>query len=1214
MNTTASEDITARVQEIYERGEGILRRLEKDRSEADTQDQLIEPVLVALGYPKVNMRRERTDANNRPDRFVWPLALDEMEDSEQTARFLLEEKPLGTDFDTAGASRANTPSRQICRYLEQHRLADDATLGILTDGQFWRIYERHTDAASGQVTARLSREYTLGDPDAADSRRGVFERPEGVRALVARLSASTFIASGQPAPLFPGARHFLSDAVSAARDGKPLKIMEALCGQTLQVFVAPLPETGLIADARQHDWEAGFTVGLGPTYRRTNGAQEPLPGMERRVRLAAVPFRPSDQLDGQQLRKGDIGLCARAFGSRDGPLLLCAYARTSEAADDDRAPLRMRLALHVDGQTSMTPEFDPDMPPPSVLLTVDKVVEILCGPETRRTTASLRKAFDIRPLQQEFYLRIEAWLKARLKGKRAAAHGMAMVRHLIRTLFAWILKEHGLVPRSLFDSAFVRHVLEENGTGSFRYHDEILSHLFHGALNLPRESREQHPVAELQPLFDHTPFLNGSIFARHPSDGTVRLQDTDYWGSDEAQDGLYDILSEFQWTLDEHSAQTNDQALDPELLGALFERLVGQVDRSRTAPRRKPKGTYYTPRDVVAVMVSDALVARMLQDEDLQIREAELRQLFTEDDDGVPDWPESVRRRVYERLRRLTIFDPAVGSGVFLLGVLETLMTAFSKLDPTARSGVERGMLVRTVIRDQLHGGDIQPLAAQIAKLRLFLAIEAAEGVQTGPLPNLEARVVNADALGTVPDPDWRPGAAEQLLEADPEFRQLLGRIIENRTGWFDAHDPAVKNRLLEQDRELRAAFAERVGSPVSDRYRSFVEWAPLELDDSIADTDPRLMFSRNPWPGFDIVVGNPPYGDMKKAETKRSTDRGYRSASAKRSEALFIELALALANPARGIVEFVLPLGVSFRQDFATLRRLVERHSRRIDLRHYDMTPGTIFNTMPSAKTWKNKQRTVLFTAWRGEGGRVRTTGLRRWFEKPNRHERAQCLANRHMIDAHSRQPSSENRLPSSLDRRISDQWLRTPTLATRDLISRLAQQHQSIGDLSVADSGQNLSLGLPQTGYQFLPALPLGVVAPRRESPLYFRSREDQLLALAALNGHVFYSWWLMTDDGFDVNLHTATTFALPDVWLRQGQERDRALVLAEQLVAEIPNCLVSKLNAGTRWYNADLFSGASHLIEQLDRLQIESLGLPLDPLLRDLRAMRASSSWQL
>ncbi len=821
-----------------------------------------------------------------------------------------------------------------------------------------------------------------------------------------------------------------------------------------------------------------------------------------------------------------------------------------------------------------------------------------------RTPAKLLAAFDVHPLQEWFYERVEGWLEARLTGD--GSHDMAMVRHLIRVMFAWILKEHGLVPRSLFDRAFVRHVFPGEEAGSFRYHDDILRRLFHEALNVPSENRIPHENAELRALFDNTPFLNGSIFARHPDDGAVRLHESDYWDDGDGS-GLYDILSAFQWTLDEHSAQADDLALDPELLGTLFERLVSLVDHS-AAPRRKPKGTYYTPRDVVAVMVSDAFVARMLREEDLPASEAELRQLFSGADSAVPGWSARVRRQVYERLRRLTVYDPAVGSGVFLLGALECLLTAFVKLDATVRSGPRRGELIRAVIRDQLHGGDIQPLAAQIAKLRLFLAIEAAEGVLTAPLPNLEARIVNADALGTVPDPDWRPGAAEELLEADPEFQRLLARIVKNRADWFEAHAPADKERLLVQDRQLRVTLAERAGTmSVSDRYRSFAGWAPLEHDDSVADTDPRLIFSRDPWLGFDIVIANPPYGRLSKEEAKRALDRNYRSAGARRSEALFVELAMVLVRPERGVVQLVLPLGVSFRQDHAGLRAFVEARSQRVDLRHFDMTPGTIFNTMPTAKDWANKQRIVFFTARRGEGGEVRTTGLRRWSDDSGHDERAGCLANRHTVEA-------LNHLPSSVDRRISRQWLRTPTTATKALVLELLHQRRSVGDLSGAQSRPGLSLGLPQTGYQYVPALPLGAVAPRNENPLHFRREEDLLLALAALNGHVFYGWWLMTGDGFHVSAWTAARFGLPDSWMREGTERSHVLALAGKLIEAMPDCTVWKLNAGERWYNADYFSGAPKLIHELDRLQIKALDLPVEPLLRDLRMLRSSSSWRL
>ncbi len=1197
-------ETAARVMEVYRRGKEGLARLEAV-TEADTQDRLIVPVLRALGYPEDCWRREVADAGNKPDRVVWPVALDEMNGTERPARFLVEEKRLGTDFDKPGSSRADTPARQIQRYLEQHRLAGDTTLGILTDGRVWRMYERRT-GPDGRSVARLSAEYALGDAGAAGILPSVPERQDGARALAARLGAANFEASEPSTPLFPGARRFLAEAVSAACDSRSAAVLKALCGQDIGVLENPLPESGLIADARRHDWEAGFVVGEGPSYRPSSPVQGSLLGPPR-IRMAAVPFRNDGSTGGQSLRKGDVALCARAFAHGDDPLILCAWTGHTQSGEGEQASFRMRLALHAAGRTSMTPEFDPDMPPASVLVTVEQIVGHLRGLEAERTTAKLLEAFDVHPLQEGFYKRVEEWLEARLVGRNGGAHDMSMIRHLIRVMFAWILKEHGLVPRSLFDRAFVWHVVTGKEPGSFRYHDDILRHLFHEALNVPSENRVPHENAELRALFDDTPFLNGSIFARHADDEAVRLQESDYWGDDGEESGLYDILSAYQWTVDEHSAQADDLALDPELLGTLFERLVSLVDHS-AAPRRKPKGTYYTPRDVVAVMVSDAFVARMLLEEDLPASEAELRQLFSGADNVVPRWSGQVRRQVYERLRRLTVFDPAVGSGVFLLGALECLMTAFAKLDASVRSGPGRGELIRSVIRDQLHGGDIQPLAAQITKLRLFLAIEAAEGVRTTPLPNLEARIVNADALGTVPDPDWRPGTAEQLLEADPEFKRLLARIVANRADWFEAHAPAAKERLLVRDRELRVAFAAQVGTtPVSDRYRSFAGWAPLEHDDGVADTDPRLIFSRDPWLGFDIVIANPPYGRLSKEETKRALDRNYRSAGARRSEALFVELAMALVRSDRGVVQLVLPLGISFRQDHAGLRELVKEGSKRVDLRHYDMTPGTIFNTMPTAKDWANKQRIALFTALRGEGGQVRTTGLRRWSDEADRDERTGCLANRNAVAA-------LDDLPSSVDRRISRQWLRTPTAATKELVLALLRQRRSVGALIGARVRPGLSLGLPHTGYRFVPALPLGEVAPRREKPLHFRTREDWLLALAALNGHVFYGWWLMTGDGFDVNVYTATEFGLPDAWMRERPERDRALALAERLIEAIPDCKVSKLNAGKRWWNVDYFSGAPGLVEELDRLQIGSLGLPIEPLLRDLQTLRSNSSWRL
>ncbi len=1189
---TALADTAAKIARIVAGGIESLRAIDAP-SEADTQDRLVAPVLEALGYPPENVRRHVTDRGNRPDRIVWGVPLRHAERRDAAARFIVEEKPLGADFERPRASRADTPARQIQRYLRQHRLAGDATLGILTDGRRWRVYERAAAPRGGPPAVRQTAEFDLCAAGAAP-------RAREIESFVARLAAEFFRAAGD-APLYPLGRRFLARALRAIAEGDAAAVAGGLAGAPLREFAAPrLPATGLVADARANDWAGDFVVGLGPACRAGHRRESLLEDNDSRVRLAAVPFRWAPGAAGARLCKGDIALCARALAKDGGPLVLSAWTQRPGGLE-----VGMRIAVHIDGRTAMTPEFDPDLPPASVLLKIDKLAAILQAPREKRTAPALFRAFDILPLQREFYARVEAWLERRLEDGAGGARGAALVRHLIRTLFAWALKEHGIVPRSLFDRDFVRAALAETPAGACAYHELVLAHLFHEALNRPEDRRAPHPIADIGGRLAAVPFLNGSVFAHRPGDDLARLPDTAYWSGDPDAPGLFDILEAFQWTLDEHSAQTHDLTLDPELLGALFERLIGLVDRSRPKPNRKPNGAYYTPRDVVAVMAQDALVARMLRENDPDIAEPELRALFSASDDAPPRWTPGVRQRALRTLRSLAVFDPAVGSGAFLLGVLETLMTAYRKLDPNLRDRRARGAAVRAIVRDQLHGGDIQPLASQIAKLRLYLAIEAAEGADTGPLPNLEARIVNADALAAAPDPAWRPGADGGLAGADPEFRRLLASLMASRRAWFDAHDEDAKRELAARDERLRGALAACARKlPLPPETLAFVEWSPLDPGGAVARADPRLIFSRDPWPGFDIVIGNPPYQALPAAARRRARERGCRAAGAGRSEALFLELALALASPTHGVVEFVLPLGVSFRRDHAALRAAAQDMCERIELRHHDMTPGRIFDNDPTAKAWPNKQRATLLTAVRGAGGAVRTTGLRRWFEKPERNERAACLANRRTVAA----PRLSD---SAVDERIAGQWLRVPAGAAGALVRALAAQRATIGAL--AGPGAH-TLVLPRTGYRYITALPAGAVAPRQEQSLSFPAEADFKIALAALNGHAAYGWWIAVDDGFHVNMHTFRAFGVPAPWLRAGPERARALALADALIAAIPQSATGKLNAGTRWKNADFFSGAPDIIAELDKLQIDSLGLPRAPLLDQLRVMRSSSSWRL
>ena len=238
------------------------------------------------------------------------------------------------------------------------------------------------------------------------------------------------------------------------------------------------------------------------------------------------------------------------------------------------------------------------------------------------------------------------------------------------------------------------------------------------------------------------------------------------------------------------------------------------------------------------------------------------------------------------------------------------------------------------------------------------------------------------------------------------------------------------------------------------------------------------LLFYENPWRGFDIVIGNPPYEGLDKSMKSNEiialkTDKQYKTTKVKDLYSLFCETALALANPNGGVVTLVVPLSIAFGRQQESLRGTFESNCREINLRHYDNIPDTIFNGTPVLKTWKNRQRATILTSVLGnDPPRIRSTGLQGWTAA----ERERCLT--------QRRTTKLVQFSSRTDTRISRQWLRIPTSDFADLVKTITEQARTIVDYRFTpdkdDTVQGEVLTFPSTAYQFLSALPLGAVNP--------------------------------------------------------------------------------------------------------------------------------------
>ena len=477
-----------------------------------------------------------------------------------------------------------------------------------------------------------------------------------------------------------------------------------------------------------------------------------------------------------------------------------------------------------------------------------------------------------------------------------------VIRLITRIMFVWFIKQKDLVPQRIFDIDYLQTILKEFDPYSQtvgNYYNAILQNLFFATLNraiedeqgnkrkfatnIKKDIKTLYRYAEMfnisendvVTLFSEVPFLNGGLFEcldkTKTIDGVEQAYNYDGFSRNDkrfadgryrnraiipnnlffdSEKGLISILSRYNFTIEENSPEEQQVALDPELLGKVFENLLGAYNPETKETARNQSGSFYTPREIVNYMVDESLIAYL---GDTQF----VRSLFNPDFTLDREKPEEYQR-VAKRLKAIKILDPACGSGAFPMGLLNRMIDVLCRISPNEKVYD----LKLAIIENCIYGSDIQSIAAQITKLRFFISLicdcekDASKpnfGIPT--LPTLETKFVAANSLIA------KKKQASHCLFENPDIEPTKQKLIEVRHEHFSAKTANRKSTLREKDKVLREKLARLLADDKDFAPEDAIQlaaWNPYDQNTVAEFFDPAWMFGVSD--GFDIVIGNPPY------------------------------------------------------------------------------------------------------------------------------------------------------------------------------------------------------------------------------------------------------------------------------------------------------------------------------------------------------------------
>ncbi|MDE2935570.1 MAG: Eco57I restriction-modification methylase domain-containing protein [Chloroflexota bacterium] len=446
--------------------------------------------------------------------------------------------------------------------------------------------------------------------------------------------------------------------------------------------------------------------------------------------------------------------------------------------------------------------------------------------KTGSARLAIEQAFDVEPVTKRFF----AEYRKVFESTEAAICGFAetdseSLRQFVQTMFNRLMFIYFLQRKGWLEFNGDENYLNalwgdyEQAPEQTNFYSDRLCPLFIAGLNNPNSGSVGDGKLDT-PEIGRVPFLNGGLFEEGPLDRQAAIE-----VPDEAILSIFrDLFDRFNFTVTESTPFDVEVAVDPEMLGKVFEELV--TDRQET-------GSYYTPRHVVSFMCREALKG-FLRSRNVGVSARVLNAFLDEHrTDGIDV---ASARRLAQALSDVTVIDPACGSGAYLLGMLQELVELQTTLYNAGADAQTLYDLKLEIIQQNLFGADSDAFALNIAMLRMWLSLAIDyEGDEPVPLPNLDFKLVQGDSL---------LGPTPGSLTLHRHAINSSG-IAQLKSRYMLSHDDAEKRALREQIAAVSSDLESTLGP--DSHQQGAIDWR-IEFAE---------VFSVG---GFDIALANPPY------------------------------------------------------------------------------------------------------------------------------------------------------------------------------------------------------------------------------------------------------------------------------------------------------------------------------------------------------------------